>query len=462
MRLNLWCFLFVVLLASGSAQSIAAIRSEAMQNDLEHINSWNEFADAVYKLHQAQIKNKPYRTTSTRGGYPDNPDFYIETRYFDSKSGRLLSRVQRESRNPERVHVVEVFIHNQQGKVVRDYLAAYLPQFRNAPIQTLINFHSYKSGLHAFRQFDASGARIYEQCRGRLDDEDVFLSLEEHEFDQGEPVLSTREYQRCFDTIPKVAGRYLKPLNEFRTTSVAIEDSPLATQEERDLFVDIYSDMLENDPTNTEVLMKRARLYFEQHDFDLSVSDYTDVIRLDDRINEAWFGRGMAHGRNGNVREGIADLSEYIRRVPDSSLAYTKRGVRYLWIGDEKHARQDLIKAIELNPKNAEAHDDLGVIYARQGQHARALEHFQTTVSLDPSYMKGHHNMAMVLFITGKSSPALTAVDRALALSPKAKGTLLLKAEILKSLGRHQQARQIEEEAEFLPEGNWSEQLSIQ
>lgn len=433
-----------------------------MQKDLEHIKSWNNFADAVYQLHKLQINKIPHTTKTVKGGYPGNLDYYIETHYLDEKTGQLLSRVLREASNPEKIHVVEVFIHDQKGRITRDYLAAYLPKFRNAPIQTLINFHSYESDLHAFRQFDASGARIYEQCSGSLDGEDVFLSLEEHEFGHSESILSTREYQRCFDNIPKVAGRYLKPLNEMKTAETIVEDSTLASREGRDLFIDIYSDMLVNDPTNTDVLMKRARLYFEVHYFDLAVADYTDVIRLNDRINEAYFGRGMAHGRNGDVRKGIADLSEYIRRIPDSSLAYTKRGVRYLWIGDEKNAQKDLIKAIKLNAQNAEAHDDLGVIYARQGKHDLALQHFATTVDIDPSYMKGHHNMAMVFYIIGKQQQALSAVERALTLQPKARGTLLLKVEILKSLGQHQQAKKIQQEAEFLPEGNWSEQLSIQ
>jgi len=462
MRIYIGLMLVVTLAVTNSSHGLAAIKTQVMQNDYDQVKSWNSFADAVYQLHQLQISKIPYTAKTTKGGYPDNPDYYVETRYFDEESGRLLSRVLREINDRDKIHVVEVFIYDQEGKVTRDYLAAYLPVYRNAPIQTLINFHSHASDLHAFRQFDASGARIYEQCSGTLNGEDVFLSLEEHEFDDGEAILSTREYQRCFGEIPKVAGRYLKPANEFKTAETVIEDSPLASQEERDLFIDIYSDMLENDPTNTDVLMKRAQLYFEVHYFDLSVEDYTDVIRLNDRIDEAFFGRGMAHGRNGDVRKGITDLSEYIRRIPDSSLAYTKRGVRYLWIGDEKNAQSDLTRAIALNSENAEAHDDLGVIYARQGKHTLALKHFSNTVRIDPSYMKGHHNMAMVLYITGKHQRALAAVDTALALNAKARGTLMLKAEILKGLGEHQQARQIQADAEFLPEGNWSEQLSIQ
>lgn len=70
--------------------------------------------------------------------------------------------------------------------------------------------------------------------------------------------------------------------------------------------------------------------------------------------------------------------------------------------------------------------------------------------------------MAMVFYIIGKQQQALSAVEQALALQPRSRGTLLLKAEILNGLGQHQQAREILQEAEFLPEGNWTEQLTIQ
>ncbi|MGD8925210.1 MAG: tetratricopeptide repeat protein [Thioalkalispiraceae bacterium] len=462
MRIYSLLAITVMLVIASPSYSAAALKAAIMKKDLEHIQRWNGFADAVYQLHESQISKTSYTTETRKGGYPMNPDYFIETKYFDIQSGQLISRVSRESKNPEKIHVVEVFIRDKQGRVIRDYLAAYLPVYRNAPIQTLINFHSYQEKLHAFRQFDASGARIYEQCKGTLDGEDVFLSLEEHEFEPGEAILSTREYKRCFANIPKVVGRYQQPLNEINEAEIVPKESSLASQEERDMFIEIYSDMLENDPTNTDVLMKRARLYFEVHQFDLAVSDYTDVIRLDDRIHEAYFGRGMAHGRNGDIRKGIEDLSEYLRRIPDSSLAYTKRGVRYLWIGDEENAKKDLIQAIKLDPRNAEAHDDLGVIYARQGQHATALQHFEKTITIDPTYMKGHHNKAMVLYITGKNERALESVERALQLKADARGTLMLKAEILQALGQHKEAQRIRDKAEFLPAGNWSEQLSIQ
>ena len=169
----------------------------------------------------------------------------------------------------------------------------------------------------------------------------------------------------------------------------------------------------------------------------------------------------MAKGRIGQIEQGIEDLSVYITRNPNSSLAYTKRGVRYIWLSDLVKAKKDLQQAIKINPANAEAHDDLGVVYASEKNFEQALVHFNTVVKLDPSYQKGFHNLAMANFIVGKRQQALKNINTALAMSPNNKNSLLLKGEIIASLGMSNEARAITERAEFLPEGNWSERFSV-
>ena len=139
--------------------------NNAMKQDNQHIRVWNTFVEDIYQLHLSQIQQSEdnLRTEEEIGGYPGNEEFFNETRYYNTVSGKLLSRIQREVKNNRNIHLIEVFVHDDRDRVKLDYLAAYLPEFRNAPIQTLINIHHYNDKLHAFRQFDASGARIYEQ-----------------------------------------------------------------------------------------------------------------------------------------------------------------------------------------------------------------------------------------------------------------------------------------------------------
>ena len=450
----------MLLPVMASANSTAAV-----QVDQTQVKNWNQFADDLYLLHKSQLQGRKVRTQSETGGYATHPDFYVETRYYDETSGLLLSRVQRESKHPDVIHLIEVNVYDDKQRLQRDYLAAYLPEHRNAPIQTLINLHAYPEGLHAFRQFDASGQRIYEQCQGRYADKNVLISLDEDELLTGpaqrKNILEGPVYQHCFASIPMRVDEYLQPVQGSTPSLISTMERPF-TDDEVQSRIDEFSQLLEVEPANTAYLVQRGNLYFVIHDFDLAILDFTDAIQHDNTVDDAYFGRGMALARNGQLAEGIADLTEYIRRQPKSSVAYTKRGVRYLWRGDDKKAETDFRQALQLNPDNAEAHDDLGVIYARRGEYPRAIRHFSETLRIDPSYIKARHNLAMAYYISGQDEQALANVDKVLAVTPQARDSLLLKAEILQQLGHVSAAAAIKQEAEFLPEGNWSEHIAIE
>lgn len=234
-------------------------------------------------------------------------------------------------------------------------------------------------------------------------------------------------------------------------------DSALLVQEKERLDRELAAR-----PAEAALLVRRGEIHFKRHAFDEAAADFSAALKIDDRIDEAYFGRGMALGRGGRLDKGIRDLGVYLARHPRSSLALTKRGVRYLWKGDLDSAEKDFRQALAIDPGNAEAHDDLGVIHAQRGEYDRAESHFHATLRADPSYQKGHHNLAMVYYITGRSEQALAAVNRGLALVSQARDSLLLKGAILDALGRHDEAAQLRDEAEFLPEGERSSRLPIQ
>jgi len=209
--------------------------------------------------------------------------------------------------------------------------------------------------------------------------------------------------------------------------------------------------------------VQRGHYNLEMLEFEDALADFDRALQLDPKQDEAHYGRGMALGRMGMVQDGITALTTYISLHPDSSVAYTKRGVRHLWAGDDLAAEQDLLKALQLNPDNAEAHDDIGVVYARRQDYTRGIDHFTRTVTLDPTYLKGFHNLGMAYYLTGRDTLALFAVEQALALNPRERNTLLLKAQILQAMGQLEEAAKVADEAEFLPaSGDWSERVPVQ
>jgi len=204
---------------NGKGESVAASSHKKgpprLRVDQQQVTHWNLFAQQVLQVHYRLTDGKSVYRRVEQGGYMGMKNFYTQYSYYAQYDDRLLSRVSWETAKPETLHSVEVFIYNKQGELALDYLAAYLPRFRNAPIQTLINLHHHGDEVHAYRQFDASGARIYEQCRGRADE--ILLSLDEEELPGrvGSLPDGVQEvvYRNCFGMIALSADSYLNPLS---------------------------------------------------------------------------------------------------------------------------------------------------------------------------------------------------------------------------------------------------------
>lgn len=465
---SLCVFASVVLLIVSPLSALSKERIAPMTEDVKQVTQWNKFAESLYILHQALTKNTLIRTEEEIGGYGGVTagDFYTEIRYYDKKKDLLLSMVQWELERPDVIHNIEIFIYDSDGHLIRDYYAGYLPYHRNAPLHTMINFYGDQEGLMSYRQFDASGERIYEQCSGKHFSDDVDISLENDEWRtstaESLTLMSSESYIACFGDTPKEAGKYINPLAELpehntkaKLASYTNDEYTLANK-----HISQLTNEINNQVDRAPLYTKRAKEYFNLGELNKAEEDLTQAIQLDKKHIQAWFWRGMVRGRLGKHTDGIADLSVFIKLNPRSSLAYTKRGVRYIWNGQLKEAEKDLKYAVKLNPDNAEAHDDLGVLLAQQKKLDKAVKHFKATIHIDSSYQKGHHNLATTLHLLGDSQAALHSVNNSLHLAPNDRSSLMLKSEILSSLGRNTEALAIREQAEFLPEGNWSERFN--
>jgi len=209
------------LLATGlltlvaSAMASDELRTVTEQSD--QVAVWNRFADRLVALHRKQLAAHKIRETVEYGGYARMPRFYREVNYYDTKSGQLLSRVQWETANPDRVHGIEVYFYDADGRLARDYMAWYLPEFRNAPRATTINLYHYGRGVRGWRQFDASGNHIYERCNawdGAKTGEKL-LELDEDALADDAPenrsIMASELYMRCFGDLRASVGPYINP-----------------------------------------------------------------------------------------------------------------------------------------------------------------------------------------------------------------------------------------------------------
>ncbi|MFZ5556608.1 MAG: hypothetical protein ACOZDY_07790 [Pseudomonadota bacterium] len=189
------------------AATLAAAASPSAADD-----RWTRFGQEVYALHQRQVAGREIRIEESCGAYHGAAASgygWREARHFDAVTGRLLSVVRYDRDRPGVIHFVEVYVYDDRGRVARDYAAVYLPWRTQRPARTFVNLHAHNGELHAFRQFDALGNRLRDQCEGRFRGQPVSYSLDENDIYGGPP--ATEAYGACFAGLPAEAGEYLRP-----------------------------------------------------------------------------------------------------------------------------------------------------------------------------------------------------------------------------------------------------------
>ncbi len=171
-----------------------------------------EFHRAVYALHEQQIARHTVRTEETTGKYEGVAAAgyrYRITSYYEAGTGRLLSRIQRDAKLPEAIHIAEVNVYDANGNLVRDFFSSAPPWRPIYPSHAYINLHHHNGRLHSFRQYELDGQVNYEFCEGELAGKPVRIALDMGGIN-GEAVVSP-EYRACFDGMSRDWAQYIAP-----------------------------------------------------------------------------------------------------------------------------------------------------------------------------------------------------------------------------------------------------------
>lgn len=215
-------YLVVVILACLSVACTSNSDDQAYTMSTNpKLRQWNAYVDGLLRFNEkrlAQVEHVVEETIGGYGGVMNDMEYFRDIRAYDASSGKLLSSIKWETRNPEVLHMVDIYVYDDQGRLLREYNASYLPGHTNAPYETMINLHYHDEDLHSFRQFDASGEVLYQQCTGKIGDQPVALAHEYYEMPDSlsdVPAHLREVYRACFDEVPDTAHPYTDPLQEL-------------------------------------------------------------------------------------------------------------------------------------------------------------------------------------------------------------------------------------------------------
>ncbi len=216
--------------------------------------------------------------------------------------------------------------------------------------------------------------------------------------------------------------------------------------------VEVFRDILAQEPDNHEIHLNLATALGELGKLDKAIPHYEAALRGNPDMASAHFvlgqvrrgerripealhhlsetvrlepGNGYAHyllGRTlvtqGKHQEALTHLAEGSRLMPDSADAHYAHGNALAAAGRHDAAGQEFRAALDINPDLFAAHMNLGNIYHGQANHEAAVKHYTEAARVQPNHAGAHYNLGNAVLSLGDPRKALEHFKQALTLDP--------------------------------------------
>lgn len=295
------------------------------------------------------------------------------------------------------------------------------------------------------------------------------------------------EYMRALNDVDN-ALKYI-PSNDKDTRCIALMlRANIYTQTNRtnDALTDLNS-VIALDPDHYVAIYQRANAYYTLGEYASAKNDFTHLQRLNPRSSEALVGLARVAAKEDNLGLVSDYLEQAVAANPGNTDLYVRRATVRRDLGDHNGAVDDLILAIATDTHNSRAIDLLveygkvnypvvingltkaidqapsiaiypylrAVIAQYNNHYKAALADYQSIIDKNLNNYQGiYRSMAECQFAMGQYDEALANVDRALEMDRNAGDAALLRARILRTLGRYDEAKDQAEKAIAMLPGN--------
>lgn len=241
------------------------------------------------------------------------------------------------------------------------------------------------------------------------------------------------------------------------------------------------------DSRNYVAIYQRANAYYTLGEYTKAKEDYQRLMRLNSRSAEALVGLARVAVKEGNLGQANEYLEQAVANDPSNAELYVRRASVNKDMGNDKSAIDDLIVALAVDSKNSRAmqmlvdygevnypavmagltdamrqapnvgmYPYLRAVIAQYHYHYKAaLADFQYIVDHNLYNYQGiWRSMAECRYAMGQFDKALEDVDHALTLDRNAGEAALLRARILRALGRYEEAKTQAASASAILRGN--------
>eukprot|EP01138_Halocafeteria_seosinensis_P010958 gb/GECG01011192.1/.p1 GENE.gb/GECG01011192.1/~~gb/GECG01011192.1/.p1 ORF type:complete len:825 (+),score=80.59 gb/GECG01011192.1/:1-2475(+) len=168
-----------------------------------------------------------------------------------------------------------------------------------------------------------------------------------------------------------------------------------------------------------------------------------ELVAFDPHSCKTWAAVGNAFSLSEEHHTALQFLERCIQLDPQYAYAYTLRGHEFIAEEDLDAAAQSYRHAIRISPRQYNAWFGLGVVHYRQEQAGMAEVHFRKALSIFPQSPVLVCYLGMALHLAGKSEDAIETFNHCLHLEAYNTQAQLQLANVLKSLHRYEEARDL-------------------
>ncbi|MEQ1780327.1 MAG: tetratricopeptide repeat protein [Hyphomonadaceae bacterium] len=139
------------------------------------------------------------------------------------------------------------------------------------------------------------------------------------------------------------------------------------------------------DATNDGAYSLRAFIYDDKGLRDQAIADLGRVLKLKPNDIDSLQFRAVLYGSNGSYDQAIADYTRLIELAPNDAYAYGLRAYTYHLKGEDARGLADAERALALAPKDAVNLGTRGMIYEKLGKRDKAIADYRASLAIDPA-----------------------------------------------------------------------------
>ncbi len=151
----------------------------------------------------------------------------------------------------------------------------------------------------------------------------------------------------------------------------------------------------DNDPANTEPILKLAELDLILKDYDKMNLYLNKVLELDKNNAQAYFMRGIALKERGDSHAALKQLHLATTYEPEFCKAFLEAGILAYELKNPA-AEEYFFTAININPKSIEARYALAMFYQENKMFEQAMQQYHNIIVIDSNYPYAHFNLGYI------------------------------------------------------------------